>query len=108
MSDQYAIVQAGGRQLKLAVGQTVTVDRQAAEPGAELSFDQVLVARDGAQVRVGRPWIDGARVVCAVRGHRRGKKLTIVKFRRREGYHRTIGHRSDLTDLVVKEIRTGA
>ena len=104
MSDQYAIVQAGGHQLKLAVGQSVTLDRQAADPGAEIVFDQVLLLRDGEALQVGRPQVAGAKVVCTVRHHRRGPKLTVGKFRRRENYHRTIGHRSDLTDIVVKAI----
>ena len=104
MDTQYAIVQAGGHQLKLAVGQSVTIDRQAAEPGAEIVFDQVLLLREGDAVHVGRPRVEGARVICAVRNHRRGKKITVGKFRRRENYHRTIGHRSDLTDLTVTAI----
>ena len=107
MSEPYAIVQANGHQLKLAVGQSVTIDRQAAEPGAQVVFDQVLLMRNGESVQVGRPHVAGAQVVCTVRGHRRGKKLTVFKFRRRENYHRTIGHRSDLTDLVVTAIHGG-
>lgn len=105
MSSQYAIVQAGGHQLKLAVGQSVTIDRQATDPGAEMVFDQVLLVRNGEQLQVGRPLVAGAQVVCTVRQHRRGKKITVGKFRRRENYHRTIGHRSDLTDILVKDIR---
>ena len=105
MSDQYAIVHAGGHQLKLAVGQSVTVDRRAEAPGADVVFDQVLLVRNGDAVHIGRPQVAGAQVVCTIRGHRRGPKITVGKFRRRENYHRTIGHRSDLTDVVVKEIR---
>lgn len=104
MSEPYAVVQVNGHQLKLSVGQSVTIDRQPLEPGAELTFDRVLLLRQGERLDVGRPTVAGAKVVCVVKGHRRGKKLTVMKFRRRESYHRTIGHRSDLTDLVVKDI----
>ena len=105
MENDYAIVQAGGSQLKLSVGQSITIDRQSQALGEEVTFEKVLCVRQGDQWQVGRPWIAGAKVVCQVRAHRRGPKLTIYKFRRRENYRRTIGHRSDLTDVVVKEIR---
>lgn len=104
MSAEYAIVQAGGHQLKLAVGQSVTIDRQPLDVGQELVLDQVLLVRKGEALHVGRPRVSGAKVVCTIRAHRRGPKLTVMKFRRRENYHRTIGHRSDLTDLVVTAI----
>ena len=105
MSEPYAIVQAGGHQLKLSVGQSVTIDRRPEAPGSEVVFDQVLLVRHDEAVQVGRPRVAGVQVVCAIQQHRRGRKLTVFKFRRRENYHRTIGHRSDLTDLTVKEIR---
>ena len=73
MDAQYAIVQAGGHQLKLAVGQTVTIDRQAQGVGADLVFDQVLLVRQGETLQVGRPLVSGATVVCKISGHRRGK-----------------------------------
>jgi len=80
------------------------MDRQPQPVGQEVVFDRVLLARSGERVAVGRPWVDGAKVICHVRAHRRGEKLTVFKFRRREKYRRTIGHRSELTDLVVTAI----
>ena len=105
MSDEYAIVQAGGHQLKLSVGQSVTIDRRPESPGTNVVFDQVLLVRQGEALHAGRPRVADAHVVCAVTQHRRGGKITVFKFRRRENYHRTIGHRSDLTDLTVKAIQ---
>jgi large subunit ribosomal protein L21 len=106
MKDQYAIVQAAGHQFKLTVGQALTTDRQHIDVGQDVAFDQVLFVREGDKVEVGRPMVKGAQVICQVQQHRRGKKITVFKFKRRQNYRRTQGHRSELTDLIVKEIRT--
>jgi large subunit ribosomal protein L21 len=101
----FAIIQSGGRQLKVTPGSVVNVDRLEAEAGAEVSFDQVLlVGADGGQVTTGAPFVQGARVVGVVSGETRGPKIRVFKKKRRKGSRRTVGHRSTYTRVEVKDI----
>ena len=101
----YAIVQAGGRQLKVAPGGVVMVDGTAGEPGAEITLDRVLlVEKDGGEVVAGAPFVANARVVAVVAGEARGPKIRVFKKKRRKGMRRTKGHRAVFTRLTVKDI----
>src|SRR5687767_173226 len=101
----YAIVQAGGRQVKVTPGGIVTVDGTAGEPGAELTFDQVLlVEKDGGEVVAGAPFVANARITAVVDGEHRGPKIRVFKKKRRKGMRRTKGHRSVSTRVRVKDI----
>jgi large subunit ribosomal protein L21 len=101
----YAIVQAGGRQLKVSPGVVAVLDGTAGEPGAELTFDQVLlVEKDGGEVLAGAPFVANARIVAVVEGESRGPKIRVFKKKRRKGMRRTNGHRSTYTRVLVKDI----
>jgi large subunit ribosomal protein L21 len=101
----FAIIQSGGRQLKVNPGAVVNVDLLDGSPGAEVTFDQVLlVAREGGEVFTGTPYVEGARVVGVVAGETRGPKIRVFKKKRRKGMRRTIGHRSTFTRVEVKDI----
>jgi large subunit ribosomal protein L21 len=101
----YAIVQCGGHQVKMVPGSTVTVDRLAGEVGSDVSFDQVLlVARDSGEILTGAPYVVEARVVGVIEADSRGPKIRVFKKKRRKGMRRTVGHRSDLTRVRIKEI----
>ena len=101
----YAIVQAGGRQHKVTPGGFVTVDGTAGEPGAELTFDQVLlVEKDGGEVVAGAPFVANARIVGVVEGEARGPKIRVFKKKRRKGMRRTKGHRATYTRIQVTDI----
>jgi large subunit ribosomal protein L21 len=101
----FAIIQSGGRQLKVTPGSVVNVDYLEAQAGAEVSFDQVLlVGADGGQVTAGTPFVEGARVVGVVAGETRGPKIRVFKKKRRKGSRRTVGHRSTFTRVEVKDI----
>ncbi len=101
----YAIVQNGGHQLRMAPGTTVLVDRVSAEPGSEVTFDQVLlVEKDGGEVLAGAPFVANARVVGVVDGNTRGPKIRIFKKKRRKGMRRTRGFRSDLTRVRITDV----
>ena len=101
----YAIIQAGGRQVRVAPGELATIDLISGEPGAELSLDQVLlVEKDGGEVVAGAPFVANARVVAVVDGEVRGPKIRVFKKKRRKGMRRTKGHRSTLTRIRVKDI----
>jgi large subunit ribosomal protein L21 len=101
----YAIVQTGGRQLKVVPGGTVLVEGNAGEPGTELTLEQVLlVERDNGEVVAGAPFVASARIVAVVDGEERGPKIRVFKKKRRKGMRRTKGHRSTFTRLRVKDI----
>ena len=104
----YAIVQLGGRQWRVEPGTRLEVNRLEGEVGSQHAVEQVLLAHDGKQVRIGRPFVSGAKVVCEVVDHPLGPKVITYKYRRRENWRKTIGHRQPLTKLVVKEIQVGA
>jgi large subunit ribosomal protein L21 len=100
----YAIIKSGGRQYKVAEGKTIRVNRLAAEVGAEISLDQVLVLADDESVRCGRPHLSDVAVKAAVCEHGRGKKILVFKKKRRKGYHKAQGHRQDYTALKILSI----
>src|SRR3954454_21639749 len=101
----FAVIQSGGRQVKVTPGSVVTVDRMDAEPGQEVSLDRVLLLeKDGGEVLAGAPFVANARVVGTIDGESRGTKIRVFKKKRRKGMRRTKGHRSTYTLLRVKEI----
>ena len=100
----YAIIEAGGRQWKVEPGSRMVINRVTSAVGSHHVIDRVLLASDGATTHVGRPYCQGAKVLCEVLDHRQGPKVITYKFRRRENYRRTRGHRQPLTTLLVKEI----
>ncbi len=100
----YAVVQVGGLQFRVSPGETFEINRLTDAVGKNVTLDQVLLAQDGTQLHVGRPTVKGAKVLCEVTQHLRGEKVIAFKFRRRESYKRTKGHRQPLTRLLVKEI----
>jgi large subunit ribosomal protein L21 len=101
----YAIVQAGGRQVKVMPGGVITIDGTAGEPGAELTFDQVLfVEKDGGEVVAGAPFVANARIVGVVDGEMRGPKIRVFKKKRRKGMRRTKGHRATYTRVRITDI----
>jgi large subunit ribosomal protein L21 len=100
----FAIIQSGGRQVKVAPGDVITVDRVAANAGDEVTIDQVLVLeKDGGEVLAGSPYVANVKVVGVVDGETRGPKIRVFKKKRRKGMRRTRGHRSTLTRIRVKD-----
>ena len=101
----FAIIQAGGRQLKVNQGSIVTVDRLEAEVGKEITFDQVLfLEKDGGEVVAGAPYVANAKVVGIVDGESRGPKIRVFRKKRRKGFRKTRGHRSTYTRIRVTDI----
>ncbi len=102
----YAIVQCGGHQVKMVPGTTVLVDRLEGTPGAEVTFDQVLlVEKDGGEVLAGAPFVANARVLAVVDGESRGPKIRVFMKKRRKGMRRSHGFRADLTRLRITDIQ---
>ena len=101
----YAVIETGGKQYRVAPGDTLEIERLDTEPGKSLVLDKVLfVAKDG-QFSVGNPTVAKASIVADVVGHLRGEKKTTFKMKRRKGYHKTIGHRQELTRIKINEIK---
>ena len=103
----YAVVTTGGKQYRVEAGSELIVERLAAEPGASITFDRVLLVGDGEAVTVGSPTVDGASVSGTVLGEELGPKLIIFKFKQKVKYRRTAGHRQHLTRVRIDEISAG-
>ncbi len=100
----YAIIKTGGKQYRVAEGDVIQVEKLAVEAGAEATFSDVLLHADGDTIRSGTPFLDGASVVADVLGQKKAKKVIAYKYRKRKGYHRTVGHRRQITELKIKSI----
>jgi large subunit ribosomal protein L21 len=103
----YAIIKTGGRQYRVAEGDTIDVDLLDAEAGKQATFGDVLMYADGDKLTHGDPLISGAKVTAEVIEQRKDKKVIAFKFKRRKGYHRTVGHRRKLTRVKIKSINVG-
>ena len=104
----YAIIKTGGRQFRVAEGDTIDVDLLDVEPGKTATLGDVLLFADGEHVTHGTPLISGAKVTAEIVEQRKDKKVIAFKYKRRKGYHRTVGHRRKLTRVKIKSISVGA
>jgi large subunit ribosomal protein L21 len=102
----FAIIQSGGRQVKVSPGSVVEVDRVGGlKAGEQVSIDQVLmVGTDGGEVKAGSPFVANARVIAVIEGESRGPKIRIFKKKRRKGFRKSGGHRATYTRVSVKDI----
>ena len=101
----FAIIESGGRQVKVVPGAVIEVDRIDAKAGDEVSIDRVLfLEKDGGEVLAGAPYIANVKVLGVVDGESRGPKIRVFKKKRRKGQRNTKGHRSTLTLVRVKDI----
>jgi len=101
----YAVLETGSKQYRVSAGDQVEVERLPSEVGQVVTFDRVLLVNNEGKVSVGSPTVTNAAVVADVVGHIRGEKKIAFKMKRRKGYHKTIGHRQELTVLKIKEIK---
>jgi len=106
-SPMYAVIRTGGKQYKVAKDDVIVVETLAAEAGATVTLDEVLLVADGAAATVGTPTVSGAEVTATVVEHKKGDKVLIFKKRRRHNYRRKIGHRQPLTVLKITGISAG-
>ncbi len=99
----YAIFKTGGKQYRVAEGDTVDVEKLDVEPGAQTTFSEVLFYTDGSNIRTGAD-LKGVSVAAEVVDQVKAKKILAYKYKRRKGYHRTVGHRRKLTRLKITGI----
>ena len=100
----YAVIQTGGKQYRVAQGDTLRVEKLGADEGATVELDKVLMVADGENVTVGKPFVEGGKVTATVKAHGRGKKVKIIKFKRRKHHMKRQGHRQWFTELEVTGI----
>ncbi len=100
----YAVIKTGGKQYKVAKDETLTIEKLEGDAGAKVEFDQVLAVGAGADVKLGKPVVAGAKVLATVVEHTRGEKLIVFKKRRRKSSRRKNGHRQDLTVVKITDI----
>jgi large subunit ribosomal protein L21 len=101
----YAILETGSKQYRVAAGDTLKIERLAVDAGQPFTFDRVLLVNNDGKVTIGAPTVASATVVADVVEHIRGEKKVAFKMKRRKGYHKTIGHRQELTVVKIKEIK---
>ncbi|MFM2486736.1 50S ribosomal protein L21 [Celerinatantimonas yamalensis] len=100
----YAVIQSGGKQHRVAEGQTIRLEKLDVETGATVEFDNVLMIANGEDVKIGAPFVDGSKVTAEVVSHGRGDKIKIVKFRRRKHSQKQTGHRQWFTEIRITGI----
>ncbi len=101
----YAVLETGSKQYRVAAGDTLEIERLEVEAGNPVTFDRVLLVSNEGKLSVGAPTVANATVVGDVVEHIRGKKKIAFKMKRRKGFHKTIGHRQELTVVKIKEIK---
>ena len=101
----YAIIKAGGRQYRVAQNDVITVDKVSTPEGEEIVLDQVLLVSDDGGVRIGAPYVDGAKVMGQVVRHYKGRKIRGFTYKPKKDERRRYGHRQQLTSVAIKEIK---
>jgi large subunit ribosomal protein L21 len=104
----YAVIKTGGKQYRVAAGEKIKIEQIAADVGQDISIDQVLAVGNGADVKIGTPWVTGASVKATVVAHGKHDKVRIFKMRRRKHYQKHGGHRQAFTEVFVAQILDGA
>lgn len=100
----YAIIMTGGKQYRVSEGDVLQVEKLAASAGEKVVLDKVLAVGEGAELRVGTPYVEGARVTATVDAQGRGKKIIVFKYKPKKNYRRKQGHRQPYTRLKIEKI----
>ena len=101
----YAIFKAAGQQFRAEKGDTLKVPKLDGEPGAKVTFEDVLLAADGDAVKAGQPTVKGAKVVGEIVRHGKDDKIVVFKFKRRKSYRRKTGHRQQFTEIKITSVK---
>jgi len=100
----YAVFRTGGKQYRASQGDRLRVERLEAEVGDKVEFDEILLVGEGSEVKLGAPLVEGGKVAAKVTAQGRGKKIDVIKFKRRKGYKRQRGHRQHYTEVEITSI----
>ena len=102
--EAYAVLETGGKQVLVKAGDKIEIEKLSVEPGNTVVLDTVCAVSDGTTLKVGAPYVEGAKVTLSVDAVKRGKKVINFKAKRRKGDRRTVGHRQQLTVATVTAI----
>jgi len=100
----YAVIKTGGKQYRVSEGDTLRVEKLDSDAGETIEFDQVLAVGEGADLKIGTPFVKGGKVTATVKEQGRAKKVEIIKFRRRKHHMKRMGHRQSYTELEITGI----
>ena len=100
----HAIIETGGKQYKVAEGDTLFIEKLPVEAGDTVTFDKVLAVLDGDKATFGAPVVDGAKVTASVVKNGKGKKVIVFKYKPKKGYRRKQGHRQPYTKVTIGKI----
>lgn len=100
----YAVIKTGGKQHKVAEGDVLSIEKMEGEKGAEVVFQEVLMVADDKNVKVGKPFVEGAKVVGEIITQKKGPKIHVFKMIRRKGFKKKTGHRQELTSMKITKI----
>ncbi len=100
----YAVIVTGGKQYRVAQGDTLRIEKLDVAEGDSIDFDKVLMVADGDDIKVGAPYLDGGKVSAQIKAHGRGKKVEILKFHRRKHHMKRQGHRQAYTEVEITGI----
>ena len=100
----YAVFRSGGKQYRASKGETLKLEKLEAEEGAKIEFDEVLLVGEGSDIKVGSPLLSGTSVSATVLKQGKSKKVSVVKFRRRQNYLRQHTHRQFFTEVEITDI----
>jgi len=101
----YAVIKTGGKQYRVAEGETVKVEKLPGDPGKKIEFTDVLLVASGADVRIGKPKIEGAKVLAEIVEQDRERKIVVFKYKRRKNFRKRGGHRQPYTALKITGIK---
>ena len=100
----YAVIQTGGKQYRVSPGEQIQVERLPGEPGQQIAFEKVLLASDGETIKVGRPYVEGSKVMGRILRQAKAKKIIVFKYKRRKNYKRKKGHRQHISLVKIENI----
>lgn len=101
----YAVIETGGKQIKVSEGETVFVEKLDAEEGKEYTFDKVLAVIDGDSTKLGKPYVAGAKVEATIAKQGKGEKIIVFKYHNKTNYRKKTGHRQPYTKVTIKSIK---
>ena len=100
----YAVIKTGAKQHKVTEGDVLSVEKLIGDKGDEVVFNEVLMVSDDKEVKIGKPFVDGAKVIGEIIAQKQGPKIHVYHMKRRKGFHKKTGHRQELTSMKIKKI----
>ncbi|WP_069649235.1 50S ribosomal protein L21 [Caloranaerobacter ferrireducens] len=100
----YAVIETGGKQYRVQEGDTLFIEKVAGNEGEVVKFDKVLLVSNGEEVKIGKPFVEGATVDAKIVEHGKGKKIIVFKYKAKKDYRRKQGHRQPYTKVVIEKI----